>query len=338
MVIGAAVLLFIASFLSFYTATGYSDAPTAWDYLGDGLGLYIGGVIGAALIVVNRLLPQPRKIAGLELGQAGVAFSVLVVWALFWTLVDVPDGLSAGGGLILGFIASLVLVSGAIATPLLPPLQAALVPAPKPPPRSPTAPSRPVVTATPAPVPPVRVRRSPPTALRRSRRRPRSRSGSRSFTRPLRPGTSRRSGSPCRWPARCSRKTVRRRRSPNSRRVPGTWPSSSAVLPSSRRRRTAVVASFRTPRGSSAAEPHTVSHGPSPFRAGGRCRTVAAVDRSTDTPSDQLLWRRYAARSRTRVLGARALRRPSAAGAGGRAARIRLRVDGRVVGSDAFTP
>lgn len=131
-VIGAAVLLFIASFLSFYTAAGYSNAPTAWDYLGDALGLYIGGVIGAALIVVNRALPQPRKIAGLELGQVGVAFSVLVVWALFWTLVDVQDGLNAGAGLILGFIAALVLAGGAIATPLVPALQAALIPAPKP--------------------------------------------------------------------------------------------------------------------------------------------------------------------------------------------------------------
>ncbi|MFJ5308979.1 DUF5336 domain-containing protein [Streptomyces sp. NPDC088350] len=131
-VIGAAVLLFIASFLSFYTANGFSNAPTAWDYLGDGLGLYLGGVIGAALIVVNRALPQPRKIVGLELGQAGVAFSVLVLWALFWTLVDVPDGVSAGAGLILGFIAALVLAGGAIATPLVPALQAALVPAPKP--------------------------------------------------------------------------------------------------------------------------------------------------------------------------------------------------------------
>ena len=131
-VIGAAVLLFIASFLSFYTAAGYSNAPTAWDYLGDALGLYVGGVIGAALIVVNRALPQPRKIAGLELGQVGVAFSVLVVWALFWTLVDVQDGLNAGAGLILGFIAALVLAGGAIATPLVPALQAALIPAPKP--------------------------------------------------------------------------------------------------------------------------------------------------------------------------------------------------------------
>ncbi|GAA2520881.1 DUF5336 domain-containing protein [Streptomyces longisporus] len=131
-VIGAAVLLFIASFLSFYTADGYTNAPNAWEYLGDALGLYVGGIIGAALIVVNRALPQPRKVAGLELGQVGAAFSVLTAWALFWTLVGVKGGLSAGAGLILGFIAALVLAGGAIATPLVPALQAALIPAPKP--------------------------------------------------------------------------------------------------------------------------------------------------------------------------------------------------------------
>ena len=131
-VIGAAVLLFIASFLSFYTADGISSAPNAWEYLGDALGLYVGGIAGAALIVVNRALPQPRKVAGLELAQVGAAFSVLTAWALFWTLVDVPGTLSAGSGLILGFIAALVLAGGAIATPLVPALQAALIPAPKP--------------------------------------------------------------------------------------------------------------------------------------------------------------------------------------------------------------
>lgn len=131
-VIGAAVLLFIASFLSFYTADGISNAPNAWDYLGDALGLYVGGIVGAVLIVVNRALPQPRKVAGLELGQVGAAFSVLTAWALFWTLVGVKDPFSAGAGLILGFIAALVLAGGAIATPLVPALQAALLPAPKP--------------------------------------------------------------------------------------------------------------------------------------------------------------------------------------------------------------
>ncbi|MEU6381376.1 hypothetical protein [Streptomyces sp. NPDC046909] len=132
MVIGAAVLLFIASFLSFYTADGYSGAPNAWDYLYMGLGVYFGGVIAAALIAVNRMLPQPRKVAGLDLGTVGASFAVMVLWVLFWSLVDVPDGLSAGGGLILGFIAALVLAGGAIAGPLVPALQAALIPAPRP--------------------------------------------------------------------------------------------------------------------------------------------------------------------------------------------------------------
>jgi hypothetical protein len=131
-VIGAAVLLFIASFLSFYTAKGFDLDVTAWTSLGNGIGTYMGGVIGAALIVVNRCLPQPRKVVGLDIGTVGVAFTVLTAWALFWTLVDVGDNVSAGAGLILGFIAALVMAGGAIATPLLPPLQAALIPAPKP--------------------------------------------------------------------------------------------------------------------------------------------------------------------------------------------------------------
>ncbi|MER6633647.1 DUF5336 domain-containing protein [Streptomyces sp. NPDC000987] len=131
-VIGAAVLLFIASFLKFYSADGFNWNQNAWDSLGTGFGLYMGGVIGAALIVVNRSLPQPRKVAGLDLGAAGAAFAVLTAWTLFWTLVDVPDGVSAGAGLVLGFIAALVLAGAAIATPLVPALQAALVPAPGP--------------------------------------------------------------------------------------------------------------------------------------------------------------------------------------------------------------
>ncbi|MGW2239410.1 DUF5336 domain-containing protein [Streptomyces sp. NPDC001759] len=132
-VIGAAVLLFIASFLKFYSVDGLSSYDAnAWDSLGIGIGLYMGGVIGAAMIAVNRMLPQPRKVAGLDLGTVGTAFAVLVVWALFWTLVDVPTGGSAAAGLILGFIAALVLAGAAIATPLVPALQAALLPAPKP--------------------------------------------------------------------------------------------------------------------------------------------------------------------------------------------------------------
>lgn len=132
-VIGAAVLLFIASFLDIYSVDGFTgDTPSAWENLDTGMGVYLGGVIGAALIVVNRILPQPRKVAGLDLGVVGTAFAVLVAWITFWALVDVPDGVEAGAGLILGFIAALVLAGGAIAGPLVPALQAALIPAPRP--------------------------------------------------------------------------------------------------------------------------------------------------------------------------------------------------------------
>lgn len=131
-VIGAAVLLFIASFLNLYSVEGYDLDNNAWDNLGNGLGIYVGGVIGAALIVVNRCLPQPRKVAGLDLGTVGAAFTVLAAWSLFWSLVDVGDGASAGAGLVLGFIAALVLAGAAVAGPLLPALKPALIPAPRP--------------------------------------------------------------------------------------------------------------------------------------------------------------------------------------------------------------
>ncbi|MGW0737298.1 hypothetical protein [Streptomyces sp. NPDC002851] len=128
-VIGAAVLLFIASFLSLNGGdSAYST--NAWDLLGLGLGTYISGVVGGALIVVNRALPQPRKVAGLDLGQAGVAISVVTFWTLLWWMID--DSTSNGAGLIVGFIAALVLAAGAVASPLVPALQAPLMGAPRP--------------------------------------------------------------------------------------------------------------------------------------------------------------------------------------------------------------
>ncbi|WP_174673832.1 MULTISPECIES: DUF5336 domain-containing protein [Streptomyces] len=132
-VIGAAVVLFIASFLDFYSFSGYNStfSRNAWDNLGTGLGTYMGAVIGAVLIVVNRCLPQPRKVAGLDLGAVGTAFTVLAAWTLLWTLLDL-NGVDAGAGLVLGFIAALVLAAAAVATPLVPALQAALLSAPKP--------------------------------------------------------------------------------------------------------------------------------------------------------------------------------------------------------------
>ncbi|GAA3174070.1 hypothetical protein GCM10017688_26390 [Streptomyces ramulosus] len=138
-VTGAAVLLFIASFLPLYS-TGASDCvgkycpapssgPNAWDALPLLMCVYLAGVIAAALIVLARALPQPPKVLGLELGQIGVVLSVFVVWTEFWWIVN---GSGASAGHILGLIAALVLAAGAIATPLVPALSAPLLGAPKP--------------------------------------------------------------------------------------------------------------------------------------------------------------------------------------------------------------
>ncbi|MGW0950088.1 hypothetical protein ACWD4O_47270 [Streptomyces sp. NPDC002623] len=146
-VIGAAVLLFIASFLDNYSYDGVAsglDIPSLWSSGPVLLSVVLAGLIGAALIVVSRALPQPRKVAGLDLGPFGVAFAVFAAWSALGNVVDPIGGLdnfggdnsnapSAGTGLILALVATLVMAGGAIATPLVPALQAGLIPAPKPP-------------------------------------------------------------------------------------------------------------------------------------------------------------------------------------------------------------
>ncbi|MFC8539050.1 hypothetical protein ACFUJY_34725 [Streptomyces sp. NPDC057249] len=132
MVIGAAVVLFIASFLDYYDyGNSNVDGPNSWDSLGNGIGVYMVGVIGAALIVLSRSQPQPRKVAGLDLAQFGVAATVFTAWNMFWTIIDLGQ-IDAGAGLILGFIASLALAGGAVASPLVPALKAPLAGAPNP--------------------------------------------------------------------------------------------------------------------------------------------------------------------------------------------------------------
>ncbi|MET9976530.1 hypothetical protein ACFYOI_17060 [Streptomyces microflavus] len=133
-VIGAAVVLFIASFLDL---SGYDcpsgvdcsrfSSPNAWDSLGLLMSVFLAGIIGAALVIVGRL--APRKVVGLDLGQFGVAFTVFALWTAFWTTIDAGD---AGAGLILGLLATIVLAAGTVAGPLVPALKAPLTGAPKP--------------------------------------------------------------------------------------------------------------------------------------------------------------------------------------------------------------
>lgn len=143
-VIGAAVLLLIASFLDIYSIDGASDSadiPNAW---GSGpllLSVTFAGLIGAALIVVARGLPQLPKVAGLELGPFGIAFTVFAAWSALGNIFDPAGGFDnnggltnfgAGTGLILSLVATLALAGAAVATPLVPALKGPLLPAPKP--------------------------------------------------------------------------------------------------------------------------------------------------------------------------------------------------------------
>ncbi len=277
MVIGAAVLLLIASFLDIYSFDGAPDdaeIPSLW---GQWAGRARCGPGGHHRRGARRRGPRSaaaQEVAGLDLGQFGVAFTVFAAWSALGNIFDpagafdgdggLTNDLGAGIGLILALVATLVMAAAAIATPLVPALKGSLIPAARPAAPQPyggqpqggygypgaqqprTAASR----GSPAPVSRVR-----PSAASRSRvsrsRRPRSRSRRR-LSRPV---TSRRSGSPCRCRVRCSRRTAPPRPSPSWRRAPGTWPSNSAAPTWSPRRRTAAAAYCRTPRASSAADP-----------------------------------------------------------------------------------
>ncbi|MGK5531378.1 DUF5336 domain-containing protein [Streptomyces sp. URMC 129] len=132
-VIGAAVLLFIASFLDTYTMDygeygGGSEGVNAWDSDIFPIlpSIFLAGIVGAGLIVGSRFLPQPdREIAGLKLGQWGIALTVTSAWAALWALGG-GYGADVGAGLIIGLLAALLLAGVAVATPLVPALKAPL--------------------------------------------------------------------------------------------------------------------------------------------------------------------------------------------------------------------
>lgn len=135
-VIGAAVVLFIASFLSLTSAPSCAgqfcpraDEPNAWDSLSLLMSMFLAGIIGAVLVVVGRSLPQPKKVAGLDLTQFGVAFTIFAAWTAFWTIIDAHG---SGAGMILGLIATLVLAAAAVASPLIGALKAPLMGTPSP--------------------------------------------------------------------------------------------------------------------------------------------------------------------------------------------------------------
>ncbi|MFC9397184.1 hypothetical protein ACFTWS_29055 [Streptomyces sp. NPDC057027] len=133
--IGAAVVLFIASFLGIAGCDAGAaicdkvDTPNSWEFSYLGWGTFFVGIAGAALVVVSRSLPEPRKVVGLELGQVGTSFTVVSAWTLLMWIFEADN---AGAGLILGLIAALAVAGAAVAGPLVPALKAPLVGAPKP--------------------------------------------------------------------------------------------------------------------------------------------------------------------------------------------------------------
>ncbi|RFC75377.1 DUF5336 domain-containing protein [Streptomyces sp. AcE210] len=145
-VIGAAVLLFIASFLDIYSIDGISnsaDLPNAWGSAPLLFSVFLAGIFAAVLIVVARGLPTVPKVAGLDLGQFGIALAVFSAWSALGNIFDPAggfnntggssdSGIDAGTGAILGLIAALVLAGAAVATPLVPALKGALIGAPRP--------------------------------------------------------------------------------------------------------------------------------------------------------------------------------------------------------------
>jgi hypothetical protein len=131
-VIGAAALLFVFSFLDITEAPnmesgemeGISFWSTDWFSLTPLASIHLTGAIGAGLIVGSRFMAQKDKqIAGMRLDQWGAGIAVTSVWSALWTMVSMPEGADTGVGLILSFFAAAALAGGAIATPLVPSLQ-----------------------------------------------------------------------------------------------------------------------------------------------------------------------------------------------------------------------
>ncbi|MEV8015337.1 hypothetical protein AB0O76_03045 [Streptomyces sp. NPDC086554] len=145
-VIGAAVLLFIASFLEIWDIEGISDSadiPNAWNSGPFLLGVTLAGLIGAVCIVVSRGLPTPPKVLGLDLGHFGVAFTVAAAWSALGQVFDPASGFDnmgqggdsgfdAGIGTILSLIATLIMAAGAVLALTIPAFKASLVGAPRP--------------------------------------------------------------------------------------------------------------------------------------------------------------------------------------------------------------
>ncbi|AUY51982.1 hypothetical protein [Streptomyces sp. CB01881] len=135
-VAGAAVLLFIASFLPYWTTDCgryCGDFPSnAWDSILFPIlpSVFLLGILAAVLILVQRFQGEAaanRQVLGLRLDQWGIAFAVAALWSSIWGLGGGPKGIGHGFGAWLAVISLIVLAGAAAASPLIPALKAPLV-------------------------------------------------------------------------------------------------------------------------------------------------------------------------------------------------------------------
>ncbi|MEU4096125.1 DUF5336 domain-containing protein [Streptomyces sp. NPDC026673] len=137
-VIGAALLLLIASFLTFYSAkgcTGDECGVSAWKSELFPLlpSVHLLGLIAAGLFVASRFLPENRKVLGIGLAHWGAVLSVAAAWDALWSLFNGNEATELGAGAYLSFVAAAALAAATLLTLQgLPALKAPLLPAPRP--------------------------------------------------------------------------------------------------------------------------------------------------------------------------------------------------------------
>jgi hypothetical protein len=145
-VIGAAVLLLIASFLPFFHfdagLVGHSKSVNSWSPALFPIlpSVTLGALAAALLFVLHRQQPS-RQVVGMTLEQWATALSVTVGWAALWSVFSdaIPnladganDGVSKGAGAWLTLIFGLALAAVAVLAGRTPALKAPLMGAPRP--------------------------------------------------------------------------------------------------------------------------------------------------------------------------------------------------------------
>lgn len=133
-VIGAAVLLLIASFLPFYSVGDTSRNLWHSEFFPILPSVTLAALAAAAAVFVARSGQfTGRQLLGLSLQQWAVALSVFVGWTAVWSTLFVnPDGFDKGAGNWLTLIFGLVIAAAAPLSDRLPALKAPLMGAPKP--------------------------------------------------------------------------------------------------------------------------------------------------------------------------------------------------------------